>query len=263
MFPTIGTTQRKGKALYKAVPQQSDENSRAPFQRAQRRRQISVLLHLLTFIVGLGLGLTATAPFLALSTPERKAQQLPSVIPAQVFTPPIPTAWVPDSRYIGFSNFSNIMWHRLIKTTESVWIANPSAHGLGPGFEAPFNHTSKSQLPPQFYHVSNLHQLHCLNVIRGRYFELQLHLSTLSKQSERAAQDTAYHMDHCIEYLRMTIMCGGNWVIEPNSPPGTPDELRRDPFDHPLGWGGIRQCVNWDSLMAWQKQQLDAYEGTF
>ncbi|EMR63363.1 hypothetical protein UCREL1_9676 [Eutypa lata UCREL1] len=196
------------------------------------------------------------------SSPPR-VQRPPPVIPPQVFTPQIPTSWVPDERYIGFSDFSNNMWHRLTQPTEAVWLENPSQHGLGGGFEAKFNHTSRSELPPQFYHISNLHQLHCLNIIRIRYFELFLDTPSLSKISETAAGDTAYHVDHCIEYLRMTIMCGKSWEVEADSPPGTPYELKIDPFGHPIGWGGIRNCVNWEALTTWQKQQLDAYKGTW
>lgn len=236
------------------------KKAKLPLQLFSRR-------HILTFILGLAVGLTAIIPLLVsqhvalhLHAPEKSPG---TAIPSTVFSPKIPTSWVPDDRYVGFSEFSNAMWHRLVETSESVWIENPAKHGLGAGFEAQFNHSSRSHLPPKFYHISNLHQLHCLNVVRGRYFELHLDLPSLSKQSEIAAQDTAYHMDHCIEYLRMTIMCGGSWDVESGSPPGTPPELRKDPFGHPIGWGGVRNCVNWDALMSWQKQQLEAYKDTW
>ncbi|RYP57808.1 hypothetical protein DL769_009258 [Monosporascus sp. CRB-8-3] len=224
----------------------------------------------ITFVLGIFLGLSEAlilwvTPSLTRTVLHTKQQihSPSSVIPREVFSPKIPRAWVPDARYVGFSEFSNSLWHNLVKTTESVWIEKPKEYGLGKGFEAPFNHSARPLLPPQFYHVSNLHQLHCLNIIRGRYFELYLDLPSLSKQDEVAAEDTAYHMDHCIEYLRMSIMCGGSWDVESSSPPGTPTELRIDPFGHPIGWGGIRNCVNWDTLMTWQKGQVEAYKKTW
>ncbi|KAF4635224.1 hypothetical protein G7Y89_g2864 [Cudoniella acicularis] len=240
-----------------------DEDEKLPLTRRSRKLCASQLPSLvrsfLIFLLGLCSGLTVTLPFVIKSLPHRTRESLPVVIPPQVFLPKIPTAWVPDERYMGYSNFSNIMWHRLIQPTQGVWLPNPAELGLGEGYTVQFNHSRKDEQTPQFYHISNLHQLHCLNIIRGRYFELYYDTPSLSKVSETAAGDTAYHVDHCIEYLRMTIMCGAGWFVESNSPPGTPHELKINPFGHPIGWGGVRNCVNWDALVAWQKQQLDAY----
>ncbi|UKZ73267.1 hypothetical protein TrVFT333_000910 [Trichoderma virens FT-333] len=217
---------------YHQIPlEEEDEKEHGPFLKQQAKLPVRLfwLRHLLTFILGLAVGLTAIIPLLVSqhAASHLRGKRLSTAIPSTVFSPKIPTSWVPDDRYVGFSEFSNAMWHRLVKTSESVWIGNPAKYGLGAGFEAQFNHSSKSQLPPKFYHISNLHQLHCLNIIRGRYFELYLDLPSLSKQSEVAAHDTAYHMDHCIEYLRMTIMCGGSWDVESSSPLARPQNCEK------------------------------------
>jgi len=240
-----------------------EEYEKLPSTRRFRKLCTSHLLSpiglLFTFFLGLCSGLMVALLLLNKNTSQKAIESPPSVIPPQVFSPKIPTAWVPDDRYMGYSNFSNVMWHRLVQRTESIWLPNSAELGLGEGYAVQFDHPRKNEQTPQFYHISNLHQLHCLKIIRGRYYELYYDTPSLSKQSKTSAADTAYHVEHCIEYLRMTIMCGDGWVVEPNSPPGTPPGLKTDPFGHPIGWGGARNCVNWDALTTWQKLQLDAY----
>ena len=96
--------------------------------------------------------------------------------------------------------------------------------------------------------------------MRVRYFELFKNISPPSNISRIATQDMAYRVSDCIEYLRMTIMCGGNWDIEADSPPGTPRQLKVDASGYQMGWGGTRRCVNWDALTTWQRRQLDLYQ---
>ena len=69
-----------------------------------------------------------------------------------------------------------------------------------------------------------------------------------------------YHTEHCVEYLRLTIMCGESMVVETNSPPGTPEELVNDRWGNPLGWGTHRECINWDALVTWQGEQLQKWK---
>ncbi|KAI1159879.1 hypothetical protein F5B18DRAFT_635005 [Nemania serpens] len=70
--------------------------------------------------------------------------------------------------------------------------------------------------------------------------------------SKTATHDIAYRINDSIEYLRMPIMCGGNWHIEADSPPGTPRQLKVDASGYQMGWGGTRRWVNWNALTTWQ-----------
>jgi len=62
------------------------------------------------------------------------------------------------------------------------------------------------------------------------------------------------HLEHCIEYLRLSIMCGDGLVVESNSPLGTHPSLVADRWGKPLGWGTTRNCINWDNLISWQQR---------
>jgi hypothetical protein len=77
----------------------------------------------------------------------------------------------------------------------------------------------------------------------------------LSKDGRRQA---FYHVEHCIEYLRLSIMCSDSLVVEANSPPGSPPSEIEDPWGNPLGWGITKHCINWENLQRWQRSQLEA-----
>ena len=97
-------------------------------QRPDRRLlQLVSLRHVLIFLLGLGVGLVSMLPSLVSRRVPSHASTKPpnNVIPSQVFTPKIPTSWVPDDRYIGFSAFSNSMWHHLVKSKLSAASRSP------------------------------------------------------------------------------------------------------------------------------------------
>ena len=67
--------------------------------------------------------------------------------------------------------------------------------------------------------------------------------------------DWLIHVDHCFEYLRLSITCGDFLVFEPDSPPGTPEALTVDN----LGWGVTHSCINFDRLLEYQSHQAELY----
>ncbi|KAI1395939.1 hypothetical protein F4819DRAFT_476926 [Hypoxylon fuscum] len=178
-----------------------------------------------------------------------------SPIPISILSPAIPRVIAPDKRYLGWSDYSNRNWRHLTERTEKIWIKDPTSYNLGRGFEEPSNqgHDSSSAFNASLYRISNLHQLHCLSVLRTEYYR-QLHNTTREQSEEEIVSD---HMEHCIEYLRLSIMCGDGLVIESNSPPGTHPSLVADRWGKALGWGITRNCINWDNLMSWQRKAYD------
>lgn len=61
-----------------------------------------------------------------------------------------------------------------------------------------------------------------------------------------------YHVEHCVEYLRASIMRGHGLVIESEIPLGTHPSLATDPWDEVLGWSATKCCINCGNLMSWQ-----------
>lgn len=51
------------------------------------------------------------------------------------------------------------------------------------------------------------------------------------------------HVEHCIEYLRLSLACGDFLIVEPND----------------SGWGLERQCINYPKLRAFQDSQAALY----
>lgn len=51
------------------------------------------------------------------------------------------------------------------------------------------------------------------------------------------------HVEHCIEYLRLSLACGDFLVVEPND----------------SGWGLERQCINYQKLRNFQDSQAALY----
>jgi hypothetical protein len=82
----------------------------------------------------------------------------------------------------------------------------------------------------------------------------------LTSLCEVEKEEAKYHIEHCIEYLRQSIMCGDVLVVEPNSPPGSPRSEVEDDWGNPLGWGITKQCINWQNLKDWQRKQHDAFK---
>lgn len=138
--------------------------------------------HLILFLLGAILGIFA--PSRNTHEPTVKWNDLGSTpIPEHVFLPRIPTVMTPNDQYIGWNSASNENWMLLLHGKlilanlecscsltgwnmvgpgESVWIPNASEYGLGEGFSSPFRSNNGSDQTKSFYHISSLHQLHCL-----------------------------------------------------------------------------------------------------
>jgi Mycotoxin biosynthesis protein UstYa len=184
-----------------------------------------------------------------------------SPIPPKVLTPTVPTIFAPDDRYIGSSVAAHRAWAHLLRNHETVYVPTPSAYGLERGFPPEFSslHPTPGSAPDErFYRISNIHQLHCVNAVRIRYFEL---LENNPAPGYDPA-DWAAHVDHCFEYLRLSVMCGDTLMMEGGSPRGSPPEWRVDAWGNPLGWGNRRECIDWEALVDWQGDMAAEYNRT-
>ncbi|GIZ43941.1 hypothetical protein CKM354_000715000 [Cercospora kikuchii] len=188
-------------------------------------------------------------------------------VPQDIFTMRKNVAFSPDRRYMGPGAEVNSHWNTLTASSDSVYISEPERYSLhDAGIRAPmfiFDEPPASAASldnvNNFYVLNTLHQLHCTNVIRRRYNMLVYDpdVSPLAKNPED--EDWIEHVEHCIEYLRYSITCADYMVLESDSPPGSPPEF----YEGGLAWGVVHSCINWERLMQWQRNQLEAYNRTW
>lgn len=84
------------------------------------------------------------------------------------------------------------------------------------------------------------HQLHCLKMIRQAFYP--------EYYTERPMRHMSEHLDHCIDNLRMAIMCKADISLQ------TYDWLdnNRRPF---ANFEIEHDCFNWDSVNNWAKER--------
>ncbi|KAJ5971426.1 uncharacterized protein N7479_001344 [Penicillium vulpinum] len=206
---------------------------------------IVAYLILLPVVFGLGivLGFTSLSFF---ETPGFiSGQHLQTPIPNEIFKQRLKIPFVPDDKYYGSGDAANNAWKDITSGGDSIWLKNPSDYGLPKGISDPLNTDNTDE---RFYVLSNLHQLHCVNVVRKRFRHYESHIGQPVNESEAIFAAWTEHTDHCFEYLRLSITCGDFLVLEPASPPGTSPELTAGG----LGWGVVHECIDFDALRKWQ-----------
>ncbi|KAK4099210.1 hypothetical protein N658DRAFT_498572 [Parathielavia hyrcaniae] len=74
----------------------------------------------------------------------------------------------------------------------------------------PYNNlpTPLEQYPPSTFTTSVTHQLHCLHAIVTGY------AAFTSNQLDRLLGEEPWHLAHCFEYLRQSIMCAADLALE-------------------------------------------------
>ncbi|KAK3681698.1 hypothetical protein B0T22DRAFT_300091 [Podospora appendiculata] len=177
-------------------------------------------------------------------------------IPREVFVP-VKKVFEPDERYVGGGPEVEKHWDQLVAGHDAVWIENPSQWGLPQGILAPFDHPNTPDPKPQdFYVISILHQLHCLNMIRFQYYQEK-------NRADMSASPDAFkwkvHVEHCFEYLRVGISCGGDLIIEGNSP----IKVGEGHATSVTGWGVEHDCINFERLREFQIEQEAKYNATW
>ncbi|KAL1617125.1 hypothetical protein SLS56_011128 [Neofusicoccum ribis] len=188
-------------------------------------------------------------------------------LPIELFSERHDVPFIAHPEFMGPSKEAAKNWARITEGSDSIYVPD---HGnyenlKDPGIHAPFfifnpGPASAQPLSNDFYVLSNLHQLHCTNVIRQRYNMLVCKSGTFDPLAQTAVdEDWITHVEHCFEYLRLSIMCADYMVLEPDSPPGSPEEYAADG----LGWGVVHKCIHWDKLIKYQEEQVRLYNSTW
>jgi len=103
-----------------------------------------------------------------------------------------------------------------------------------------------------------MHQLHCVDSARSRYNDIVYNNAT-PLSGKPLDENWIEHLEHCFEYLRLSIMCADYMTLESDSPPGSPKEYS----EGGLSWGVVHSCIDWDALKEFQHSQVVLYNSTW
>lgn len=92
------------------------------------------------------------------------------------------------------------------------------------------------EFPKKFVVTSSVtHQLHCLYAIAEAY-------SALSSNSSRVPEETPWHLTHCFDYVRQSVMCCGDVALE-----GQQTTFPKG-FDGSDGWDAKHVCKDYSQV---------------
>ncbi|KAM7212464.1 protein of unknown function (DUF3328) domain containing protein [Rhypophila decipiens] len=97
--------------------------------------------------------------------------------------------------------------------------------------------TKLETYPDSTFTTSVTHQLHCLHAIIGTVAALT------SNQPEKGPDEGAWHLAHCFEYLRQTIMCCGDVALEGQATT-FPDGMTGSD-----GWDATHVCKDYNAIL--------------
>ncbi|KAI1477886.1 hypothetical protein F4774DRAFT_388028 [Daldinia eschscholtzii] len=137
--------------------------------------------------------------------------------------------FVPENTSEFFSDETRKKWLSLVpKGLGYLEIKNPQEYDNLP--------TQLDSYPDQFVVTSSMtHQLHCLYSIAEAY-------SALTSDTNRVPKETPWHLTHCFDYLRQSIMCCGDVALEGEQ------TTFPDGFDGSDGWDAKHVCKNYDEV---------------
>ncbi|KAH9486103.1 hypothetical protein JR316_0000167 [Psilocybe cubensis] len=93
----------------------------------------------------------------------------------------------------------------------------------------------------QPYTVAMLHQLKCLDVLRGEM---------VRDRSESYAGPSVL-VRHCLNYIRQIVMCRGDFELE---------SFQFASHKNPIDWHGIYECRDWEAVYNNVKQNQEEYD---
>lgn len=92
------------------------------------------------------------------------------------------------------------------------------------------------------YNVAVFHQLHCLHSIAGLVEEL-LPTTTATQPAPHILSSRRKHIEHCFEYLRLSLRCCGDTTLEGQGKTVTPPGID--------GFGSVHMCRDIDGISSW------------
>ncbi|KZL85122.1 hypothetical protein CI238_09347 [Colletotrichum incanum] len=113
------------------------------------------------------------------------------------------------------------------------------------------------KLAPQKSCIAVFHQLHCLDMIRQALYEARPDMIEQAHNGSNPANPESdhgtthdhnhahdmYHIGHCFDLIRQSIICKPDLTIEVGDPA----------VGGVTGFGTEHQCVNWQQLMDWMR----------
>lgn len=93
-------------------------------------------------------------------------------------------------------------------------------------------------------------------MVRFQYYQEKNRVDT---SADPDAFKWKVHVDHCFEYLRLGISCGGDLIIEGNSP----IKVGKGHATSVTDWGVDHDCINFELLREFQIEQEAKYNLTW
>ncbi|MCJ1231662.1 hypothetical protein MMC12_008341 [Toensbergia leucococca] len=141
-------------------------------------------------------------------------------------------------------------WNEVIPGgTGFILIDQPRQYDLPPGLPTVVEDA-------EVYGVSVTHQFHCIKMIRDNFWGFvsgnATYINKLSppKNHSEPLPRMLEHTFHCLDYLRLTVLCNADMTIEYESvgPSGNIDGYG--------GYGVPHQCKDWDQVRGWMASRM-------
>ncbi|KAF4921961.1 Cyclochlorotine biosynthesis protein O [Colletotrichum viniferum] len=147
------------------------------------------------------------------------------------------------------SNAVDVAWHEIELGAGGIWVSEEEVNLLNmtDSAELPFHKIPEEHGGGYLAMLEVFHLLHCLNSLRMGLFYNYEHYKFLD---EGVPDENIYtHYDHCIDMLRMNLMCYADVTpalfVDPLSNP-----LRRDALPN---WSSMHTCRDFDAILDWNK----------
>ncbi|KAF6806286.1 hypothetical protein CSOJ01_08945 [Colletotrichum sojae] len=115
-----------------------------------------------------------------------------------------------------------------------VLIDNPHNPALPP----PINQSPESDIPMDRFCLTVFHQLHCLRGIQEAFYALI---------KDPTSQPALAHVNHCIDYIRVGVMCYGDTALEGQSTYSSEDRAN--------GNGSNHVCKDFGAILEWANER--------
>ncbi|KAI8298365.1 Cyclochlorotine biosynthesis protein O [Colletotrichum sp. SAR11_240] len=147
------------------------------------------------------------------------------------------------------SNAVDVAWHEIELGAGGIWVSEEEVNLLNmtDSAELPFHKIPEEKGGGYLAMLEVFHLLHCLNSLRMGLFYNYEHYKFLD---EGVPDENIFtHYDHCIDMLRMNLMCYADVTpalfVDPLSNP-----LRRDALPN---WSSMHTCRDFDAILDWNK----------
>ncbi|KAJ6191703.1 hypothetical protein J3E72DRAFT_175570, partial [Bipolaris maydis] len=93
------------------------------------------------------------------------------------------------------------------------------------------------------YNVAVFHQLHCLHALAEEFNDMIATIHAGAARGTKIHQDRQEHIEHCLAYLKESLVCCGDTAFEGQS--------SKSELPSTSGFGSYHVCKNFDEIMSW------------